>query len=342
MFYINSFLAFEVFGFIAFAAILAREIYQRNNLRVFEIISCAVFGIILEVGDIYLSKAYSYNSAFLVKVAGVPLVIGFGWAVIVYCAMLLSDQYHIPWTLRPFMDALTAVILDLAVDTVAIRLAYWKWSIPLDQEFYGVPLENLIGWALVVLAFSFVIRFIRTLNVKRTLTKILMILSPAIAYVLLIIGLFISHLVILLPYQINHWPAKIIFNSHLDLAVLYSPQVQIWKAAVFVILLVELVNIVVWAIVKNRRKYLWRFDLLSFIIMSSMYLFFFIATFAAGIDRQVPILVIISLISFFAYCLLHFLPYLLRPGTVYFFKDVEQVLKKEEKKVEKIIQAEFK
>jgi uncharacterized membrane protein len=196
MIHINSFLAFEILGLVAFGAILAREIYQGNPRRVFEIISCAVFGIILEIGDIYVGKAYSYNPAFLVKIAGVPLVIGLGWAVIVYCVMLLSDQYHIPWKLRPFMDALTAILLDLAIDTVAIRLSFWKWAIPLDQEFYGVPIENLIGWILVVLAFSFVIRFIRTLNVKRTLTKVLMALSPAVSYFLLLLGMAVFNFII--------------------------------------------------------------------------------------------------------------------------------------------------
>ncbi len=342
MSHINLFLAFEIFGFVAFAAILAREIYQRNKLKVFELFSCAVFGIILEAGDIYLGKAYSYNPAFLVKIAGVPLVIGLGWAVIVYCAMLLSDQYRIPWQLRPFMDALTAIILDLSIDAVAIRLAFWKWMIPLDQEFYGVPIENLIGWVLVVLAFSFVIRFIRTLNVKRVLTKVLMILSPAVSYILLLFGMAVFNVIIMLPYQINHRYDTVILNSHPNLAVLYDPQVQLWKEAVFVVLLVELINIVIWAIVKNRHKYLRRFDLLSFIIMSCLHLFFFTAIFIAGISRQLPILIIISLISFLAYCLLHFLPYLLRPGVIYFFKDAEKVLKKEEKMVEEIIQAEFK
>ena len=341
MSHLNLFLAFEVFGFAAFVAILAREIYQGNRQRVFEILSCAVFGLILEVGDIYLGQAYSYNPAFLIKIAGVPLVIGLGWAVIIYCAMLLSDQYRIPWKLRPFMDALTAIILDLAIDAVAIRLGFWKWAIPLDQEFYGVPMENLVGWVLLVLAFSFVIRFIRTLNVKRTLTKVLMFLSPALAYFLMLLGMLTFNFIILLPYQINHWSSRIIFNRHPDLAVLYNPQVQLWKTAVFVILLVELINIVVWAIVKNRRKYLWRFDLLSFVLMSGLHLFFFVAIFISDISLQLPILGIIAILSFFTYGLLHFLPYLLRPGTVYFFKGAEKVLIKEETKLEKIIEAEF-
>jgi hypothetical protein len=75
--------------------------------------------------------------------------------------------------------------------------------------------------------------------------------------------------------------------------------------------------------------------------MSGLYLFFFTAMLTSGIYSQLPILVIIIQISFLAYCLLHFLPYLLRPGTVYFFKSAEQILKKEEKKMEKIIEAEF-
>ena len=341
MSHINFFLAFEALGFIAFGIILVREIYQRNKLRVFEIISCAVFGLLLEIGDIYLGKTYSYNSAFLVKIAGVPLVIGLGWAVIVYSAMLLSDQYNIPWMLRPFMDALTAVILDLAIDPIAIRLAYWKWVIPINQEFYGVPLENLIAWILVVLAFSFVIRFIRTLNVERIYTKILMVLSPLVAYFLLLLGMGVFNFVILLPYEINNWSGPIL-NPRVVPEILYSPQVQLWKVAVFIILLVELVNIVVWAIIKNRGKYLRRFDLLSFGIMACLYLFFFVVIFISGIGSQIPILAVICLLAFLAYCLLHFLPYLVHPSKVYFFKGAEKVLKKEEKKMEKVIQAEFK
>jgi len=158
--HVDYFLIFEILGFISFLLIVAREIYLRNFSRLFEIVSCAIFGLILEIGDTYLAHTYSYNQSFLVKLAHVPVSIGLGWAVIIYCAMLLSDQYNIPWTLRPFMDALTALTLDLSMDVVAIRLGFWSWTIPLDKEWYGVPFENLVGWILVVLSFSFLIRFI--------------------------------------------------------------------------------------------------------------------------------------------------------------------------------------
>lgn len=338
----NLFLTFEVMGFLAFVLILARELYQKNMLRAFEIICCAVFGMVLEFMDIYFGQAYSYSPAFYAKIANVPLAIGFGWASIVYCTMLLSDQYNIPWKLRPFMDALTAVILDLGIDAVAIRLGFWKWAIPLNQEFFGVPFENLIGWILVVLSFSFFIRFIRTLNPKRILTKILMLLSPMVAYLMLFIGILVMGMIIFLPYRIDNWSKGISTGIRPDLTVLYNPQVQIWKAAVFMIILVELVNIVVWAIIKYRRKYLWRFDLLSFSVMLGLHLFFFAAIFLMGLGSKTPMLIVIGASSILIYCLLHFLPYLMRPGVVYIFRDIEKVIQKEEKAVEKVIQASFK
>jgi len=193
--YFNYFVIFESIVTFAFILIVAREIYQRNFRRVFEIISCAIFGLILEIGNTYLAHTYSYSPNFLINLVNVPISVGLGWAVIIYCAMLLSDQYNIPWHLRPFMDAFTAIIVDLAMDAVAIRLGFWTWAIPLDKEWYGVPFENLVGWILVVLSFSFIVRFIRTLNYRRALTKILMIFTPVLAYVGLMLGLLIYSII---------------------------------------------------------------------------------------------------------------------------------------------------
>ena len=89
--------------------------------------------------------------------------------MIIYSAMLLSDQYRISWTIKPVFDAFTALVLDLSMDAIAIRLGFWNWGIPFNQEWYGVPFANLFGWIAVVFTFSFIIRFIRTLNPKRFL-----------------------------------------------------------------------------------------------------------------------------------------------------------------------------
>ncbi len=242
MIYFNYFLIFESIVFFAFILITAREIYQKNFRRLFEIISCAVFGLILEVGNTYLAHTYSYNQNFLINLIHVPIAVGLGWAVIIYCAMLLSDQYNIPWHLRPFMDALTAIMVDLAMDVVAIRLGFWSWTIPLDKEWYGVPFENLVGWILVVLSFSFIMRFIRTLNYHRVLTKVLMIFSPVLSYIGLMFGLLIFSIIAILPYQINNWTTLVSFQYDPSLRILFNPQVELWKLILFTIIFTELVK----------------------------------------------------------------------------------------------------
>lgn len=339
---LDLYLLFEISGFAIFIAILGREIYLRNRHRVFEILSCIIFGLILEIGNTYLAHTYSYSPNFFVKLFNVPLVIGVGWTVIIYSSMLLSDQYNIPWKLRPFMDALTALALDLSLDAVAIRLGFWHWAIPLDQEWYGVPFENLVGWILVVFSFSFLARFIRTLNYKRVMTKILMLATPILAYVMLSVGLLLFGLIAVLPYQINNWTNWLSFNYSPNFQIFYSPQVQLWKLIVLVVLIVQMVNVVVGAMIKYRRKYLRHFDLLSFIALSGMHLFFLFAIFIADLQRQMPILVFLSLLFFLIHLVVHLLPYLMRPSVVYVFEKVGHTIQKEERQIEKIIRRSLK
>jgi hypothetical protein len=94
------FFIFEFIGFSSFALILIRELYQKNTLRVWEIISCAIFGLILEIGNTYLAHTYYYSDLFLIKIFNVPLTIGLGWAVIVYS--LCFNDHMIPVKLRHF------------------------------------------------------------------------------------------------------------------------------------------------------------------------------------------------------------------------------------------------
>jgi len=343
MLHVNYFLIFEAIGFISFILLALREIYHKNFHRLFELASCAVFGVILEIGNTYLAHTYSYSENFLVQLAHVPITIGLGWAVIIYCAMLLSDQYNIPWTLRPFMDALTAITLDLAMDAVAIRLGFWTWAIPLDGEWYGVPYENLVGWIFVVLSFSFLIRFIRTLNPRRVMTKVLMIFSPIISYVGLTIGLFIFILITVLPYGINsNWSNLLQFNYTPNFNILFNPQVQSWKSVFLVVIIVELINIVVWSIIYYRKKWLKYFDLLSFSALTSIHLFFTIAIFTTGLYKELPILVWLCITSLIVHLLLHFLPYLINRKTVYFLGKAKEEAEVQLEKIEKVIDASLK
>lgn len=303
------FRGFEFLGFFLFSLLLLRDIFKKNGGHVFELLSCAVFGVILEIGNIYIAHTYQYSDIFLVNILGVPLTIGLGWAVIIYCAMILSDQYNTPWQIRPFTDALIVILADLVLDVVAIRIGFWSWTIPLNQEWYGVPFENLVGWIFVAISFSFVIRFIRTLNPKRVLTKLLMIFSPLIAYIGLFLQLFLYGLVTILPYQINHWKDLLSFNYRFDFSLLYQPEVQLWKGMVFAIILIQLVNIFIFVAIKYRKNYLRKFDALSFWVLTSLHIFFVFALFASGSYEKYPVFIFIAILILLIHSLIHFVPY---------------------------------
>ena len=237
------------------------------------------------------------------------------------------------------MDALTAIMLDLSLDVIAIRLGFWHWSIPLDQEWYGVPFENLVGWMLVVFSFSFLVRFIRTLNPKRVMTKAIMLLSPAISYGMLFVGLVIFSLLAILPYQVNNWTTLLSFNYHPDFNMLYNQEVQFWKLIVFTIMLIQTANIVGWALFKYKNRRKWKLDIISFSILSSMHLFFFVTMFTQGIWRDYPIFVLIGISTFIIHCLLHFLPYLNHPGFLYLFRDIKEGVEEKRERAKDLIEA---
>lgn len=341
MSYFTIYSAFEALAVVAFAAIIVREFYQKNYRRVWEIIACAIFGMILEIGDIFFAHSYSYGAGFLWQFMGVPVAIGLGWAVITYCAMLLSDQYDIPWGFRPFLDALTALTLDLAIDVVAIRIGFWQWTIPLTGEWYGVPYGNLAGWIFVVLTFSFLVRFVRTLNIERFWTKVLMFFVPVIAFAGLMAQLALYGLIAVIPYGINNWAAFSGFVYRPTMSISYTAEVEQWKLIILVATVVELINLVAFAIVTHRKHYTWHFDILSFGILSGIHLFFIVAIFTTGIWRDLPIVIPLSIIMFLIHCVLHFLPYLLNPKRVYFFKKLKVVAEGGEGQVEAAIDAAF-
>jgi uncharacterized membrane protein len=339
LFHPNLFLVFEILGFVSYGIIVARELVQKNWLRLWEIGACTLFGLILEIGNTYLAHSYFYSPNFLARVFNVPLVIGFGWAVIIYCAMLLSDQYKIKWYWRPFLDAVTVLSLDLALDAIAIRLGFWNWLIPLNAEWYGVPFENLIGWILVALSFSFLIRFIRTLNPQRILTKVLMLASPILSYLALSIGLAVFSLVALLPYAINNWSLWLKFNYQPDISILYNPQVVLWKLIILVVVVVQLANIAVWIMVKYRRQYLQAWDLMAFAILAVMHLFFLLALWLSGLAKEEPVLVALSLAMLIAHGLLHGLPHLIDSRAIYWWRQTQKSLARGQKKIQGIVDA---
>lgn len=91
---------------------------------------------------------YYYGSTLGFKVAGIPLMIGVNWILVIYSAgMLVSLIKNMSIILRAVAAAVLVVLLDILIEPVAVKFDYWSWV------GYDIPLRNYIAWFL----FSFML-----------------------------------------------------------------------------------------------------------------------------------------------------------------------------------------
>lgn len=135
---------------------------RRGRYRLHEVIGSAVYGLALEWLTIKQLHAYHYGD-FLIMLDGAPLCIGLGWAVILYSAMEFSDGIQLRDSVRPVLDALMALNIDLALDVIAVRLGMWSWTgVSLNQQWFGVPWMNFAAWFIIVWSYSGFTRALRS------------------------------------------------------------------------------------------------------------------------------------------------------------------------------------
>jgi uncharacterized membrane protein len=146
------FIFFELMIYLLLALCIqhARRQSLTNLLR---LLAGVVYGVILELATIHQLSAYEYGH-FLVMIGNVPLCIGVAWSCIIYSSMEFSDASSLPYWVRPVLDGLLALNIDLALDAVAIRLGFWSWGQGLKFQYFGVPYANFWAWFLVVFSFS--------------------------------------------------------------------------------------------------------------------------------------------------------------------------------------------
>ena len=160
---------------------------RRGRLPFLELISAALFGILLEEGDQLVFKTYHYSPDWILTVDLAPVVIGLTWALIIAGAMRLTDALGVRRRYAPFVDAVLAISLDLAFDAIAIRMGLWTWrDIPLTDGWFGVPAGNFYSWLFVTLGFSLVTRQLRDAAARRPNLEWLQLLVPIPAFVLLV------------------------------------------------------------------------------------------------------------------------------------------------------------
>jgi len=177
--------AIELVSFLLFSRALYRE-WRISDRAALLLILAFVYGLVLEILNMFVFETYHYHRDFL-RIFGAPVVIGLLWGLALLSSMKLTDALGVKSWAKPFSDGALCVLIDIAMDAVAIRLHYWTWTIPLNEGYFGVPANNLFAWICVAFCFSACARILWTANRRK-----LLLLVPPCAYVLLFV-LFIAN-----------------------------------------------------------------------------------------------------------------------------------------------------
>lgn len=242
---------FEFGALATFFLILRRE---NKNKRLLEILILAfAYGLLLEIINTRLSGSYSYSKDFIFQAYGIPFAIAAGWAIVYYASGQIAKYYGLEWYRSPFFMALLAVVFDMMLDPVAVRLGFWSWKIPLNQEWFGVPYDNLIGWMAVVWTFAYLVNLSERQIFKEKISKLMKYVIVMISPVLL--GIQITIFVTLSAFFSGRFTFGEIlgFYQNWDFSYAYVPEVQIWKSYIFALIFLTLAAYSIRLVILRRR-----------------------------------------------------------------------------------------
>src|SRR3954471_19129577 len=276
----TAFLLVEV-GVYILAIGCLRHAWVRGRSHLLGLVAGRIYGLLLEYGAIVTFHAYVYGQ-FLIMIFGVvPLCIGVSWGLIIYTAMETSDRFALPWYLRPILDALLALTIDLSMDAIAIRLGFWTWG--RAGAWFGVPLGNFYAWFIVVFGFSLLFRLGRLWSLGGPLALLGDIAVAILAILLSVVGLS----TLLRPYY-----ALIAQGA--------------WAWLMISVLLGGSALLAIWAARRTRRDQ--PLDLVLLSVPVFFHVFAFGALLARGMYHQMPALLAVSALMLGIGLLLHLWP----------------------------------
>jgi Carotenoid biosynthesis protein len=177
-------------GAASFFVLAAWLALRRGRLPFLELLSAALFGLLLEEGDQLIFETYHYADQWVLAIDRAPVVIGLTWALIIAGAMRITDALGVRRRWAPFVDSLLAISLDLAFDAIAIRMGLWTWrEVGLTDAWFGVPAGNFYAWLFVTWAFSSLTRRLRDRADGRPALEWLQLLVPFPAFFILLLSL---------------------------------------------------------------------------------------------------------------------------------------------------------
>jgi len=161
--YKDWFISCTPLNLLLMAGLLIFTQKQKNFFFYVFIFICFGTGMITEVTGVnsgYLFGHYVYGEILGKKIAGVPVVIGLNWFVIIFCAGTIIHKMN-RWVYKKMTvelqvstgvqafsfiadTAMLATFFDWVMEPVAVQLGFWKW-LPGGE----IPLYNFLCWFII-------------------------------------------------------------------------------------------------------------------------------------------------------------------------------------------------
>lgn len=154
---------------------------SENNFLLWAVITY-VITFILEVVGVktgLIFGDYYYGSTLGIKLFDVPLIIGFNWVLVILGSISISKLITNNLFLSAVISAFIALIFDLILEPIAIRLNYWNWSEGI------IPIQNYLAWFIIALFSSFVFNYSK-LNVSSKISMHFLFVQLVFFIILLI------------------------------------------------------------------------------------------------------------------------------------------------------------
>ena len=225
-------ITFEIITFCFFIIAIMLTLKNKSYRSLSTIIAGAIFGVILEYVNIFLTEGYKYNQDFIFQVGmepfNVPIMIGLAWGLLLESSHKISESFHFPIILRTIFEATFVVSVDLFSDIIAVRLdgGFWIWAghpvilTITNTDFMGIAYGNFVGWYFVVFLSSLILHLF---DAKYKQSKLTVLIIRA---VVCIIGAEILLLLVLyLAMQLSNWVwllFLIIYVGSIIVLIIYS------------------------------------------------------------------------------------------------------------------------
>ena len=122
---------------------------------------------------------YQYGEALGTKIAGVPLLIGVNWAILVICCGAIAEDLAGNFFTKTLLGVALMLLLDVVIEPIAPILDFW--------EFTGgvAPAQNYLGWFAIALPLHLIYQSLK-INLKGGFTHHLFLLQIIFFTILLL------------------------------------------------------------------------------------------------------------------------------------------------------------